>query len=103
VVVDGEARGLGLRRARQSLRAQSVEIAARARPVVAGDSPLAPAEVVGRRDVGEEVEALLVTQVRAGLEEPRRIDDERRLAVGVAALDQTWDPLERQLATPRIS
>ena len=103
MVVDGEARGLGLRRARQPLRAQSVEIAARARPVVAGDSPLAPAEVVGRGDVGEEVEALLVAQVRAGLEEPRCVDDEGRLAVGVAALDEARNPLERQLATPRIS
>jgi len=103
VVVDREPRGLRLWRTRESLRAEGVEIPARVGPVVAGDPSLAPAQVVGRRDVGEEVEALLVAQVRAGLDEPGGIDDERRLAVGVLALDEPRDSFEGQLATPRIS
>ena len=95
--------GFGLRRAGEALGRRLVQVAAGARPVVAGDAALAPAEVVDRRDVGEEVEALLVTEVEARLEEPRRIDDERRLVVRVLALDQPGDALERQLATPRSS
>ena len=64
---------------------------------------LAPAEVIDRGDVGEEVEAFLVAEVGAGLDDPRRVDDERRLAVLVAALDEARNALEGQLATPRIS
>src|SRR5437867_12944519 len=64
---------------------------------------LAPAEVVDGRDVGEEVEALLVPEVRAGLDDARRVDDERRLAVRLLALDEPGDSLVSQLATPRIS
>jgi hypothetical protein len=64
---------------------------------------LAPAEVVDRRDVGEEVEALLVAEVEARLDDPGGIDDERRLAVRILALDQAGYALEGQEATPRIS
>ena len=41
----------------------------------------APAEVVGGRDVGQEAESLRVAQVLARVEQPIRLDDERRLAV----------------------
>jgi hypothetical protein len=39
----------------------------------------------------------------ARLDQARRIDDERRLAERVLALDEAGDSLEGQLATPRIS
>jgi len=103
VVVDREAGGLRLRRSCEPLRRRLVEIAASGRAVVAGDAGLSPAEVVGWRDVGEEVEALLVAEVGARLDEPRGIDDERRLVVRLRALDEPRDALVRQLATPRIS
>jgi hypothetical protein len=64
---------------------------------------LSPAEVVDRRDIGQEAEALRVAKVGARLEEPRGIDDERDLAVSLLALDEPRDSFERQLATPRIS
>ena len=63
----------------------------------------APAEVVDGRDVGQEVEALSVAEVRAGLDEAGWVNDQRRLAVRLVALDETGDSLEGQLATPRIS
>jgi hypothetical protein len=103
VVVDREARGLGLRRAREALRALRVEVAAGRGPVVAGDLAVAPAQVVDGRDVGEEVEAFLVAEMRAGLDQPGGIDDQRCLAVRLLALDEPWDSFEGQLATPRIS
>ena len=65
--------------------------------------PFAPAEVVDGREVGQEVEALLVAEVRAGLDDAGRVDDERRLAVRLLALDEPRDAFEGQLATPRIS
>jgi hypothetical protein len=103
VVVEGEAGRLGLGRASEPLGRGLVQVAAGVRAEVAGDSAVAPAEVVDRRDVRKEVEAFLVAQVQAGLDEARRIDDERRLAVRVLALDQARDSLESQPATPRIS
>jgi hypothetical protein len=103
VVVDGEAGRLGLGRPGEPLRGGLVQVAAGVRAEVAGDPAVAPAEVIDRRDVGEEVEALLIAEVQAGLDEARRIDDERRLAVRVLALDQPGYPFEGQLATPRIS
>ena len=103
VVVDGEPGRLGLRGSRVALCAHRVDVAAGRGAVVAGDLALAPAEVVDRRDVGQEVEAFLVAQVCARLDDPRRIDDERGLAVRVLALDEARDALESQLATPRIS
>jgi hypothetical protein len=94
VVVDREALRLRLRRARVALRgggpalaAGEVEVAADGRSVVAGDAPVAPAEVVGRGDVGEEAEALDVAQVEAGFGQSCRVDDERRLAVLFPGLD----------------
>jgi hypothetical protein len=103
VVVDCEACGLRIGSACVPLGAERVEVAARTGPVVAGDRPRAPAEVVDRRDVREEVEALLVAKVRARFDESWRVDDERDLAVRLLALDEAGDPFERQLATPRIS
>ena len=93
------ARGLRAR----PCRAGRVQVAAPGGADVAGDRPLVPAEVVGRSDVGEEAEAVLVAQVAARLDEPRRVDDERRLAVRLLRLDEARDPLVAQLATPRIS
>jgi hypothetical protein len=103
VVVDREASGLRLGRAREALGALGAEVASRLGSVVAGDLALPPAEVVDRRDVGQEVEALLVPEMRARLDEPSGIDDERRLAVRLLALDEPRDSFESQLATPRIS
>jgi hypothetical protein len=85
------------------LRAQRIDVAAGGGPEVAGNLALAPAEVVDGRDVREEVESLLVAEVGARLDEPRRVDDERRLAVRVLALDEARNAFEGQLATPRIS
>ena len=81
-----------------------VQVTAGGRAEVTRHALLAPAQVVHRRDVGEQREPLLVTEERAGLEQPRRIDDERRLAVCLAALHEAGDSFEgAQLATPRIS
>ncbi len=63
----------------------------------------APAEVVGGRDVREEVEALLVAEVRARLDEPRGVDDERRLAVRLLRLDEAGHAVEAHEATLRSS
>ena len=60
-----------------------MQIAPVRRADVAGDLLLAPAEVVGDRDVGEEVEAVLVAERGAGLDEPRRIG--RAIQLEVAA------------------
>jgi hypothetical protein len=111
VVVDRESRRLRLWRARVALRADGragrrglVQVTSVRGRVVARDAPLTPAEVVGRRDVREQRETLFVAEVRAGLDEPRRVDDERGLPVRLLALDQARDAFKRaQLATPRIS
>jgi hypothetical protein len=111
VVVDREARRLRLRTARITLRADRgavrgrlVQVAPVRGRVVPGDAALAPAEVVGRRDVGQDREALLVAEIGTSLDEPRRVDDERGLAVGLSALDQPGNAFVRaQVATPRIS
>jgi hypothetical protein len=103
LVRDGEALRLRLRNPRVALRAGGVEVTAFVRADIPGDALLAPAEVVGGRDVGEEVEAELVAQVEAGLDEARRVDDERRLTVGLLRLDQAGYAAEIQEATPRIS
>jgi hypothetical protein len=75
VVVHREALRLGLRGFRETLRAGSVEVSPADGADVAGDAVAAPAEVVGCGDVGEDVEALDVSQVLTGLDEPRGIDD----------------------------
>jgi hypothetical protein len=64
---------------------------------------LSPAQVVDRRDVGQEAESLLVAEVRASLDQPSGVDDECCLAVRILALDESRYSLEGQLATPRIS
>jgi hypothetical protein len=59
--------------------------------------------IVGRRDVRKEVEAELVTQMARRFGQARRVDDEGRLAVGLANLDEPGDAVVAQLATPRSS
>jgi hypothetical protein len=103
VVVHREALRLRLWRLREALRAGQVEVAARGRPDVARDAVAPPSEVVGSRDVGQEVEALDVAEVFARLDEPGRVDDERGLTVSLAGLDEAGDALVGQLATSRIS
>ena len=44
-----------------------------------------------------------VAQVEARLDQPRRIDDERRLAVGFSGLHDAWNALVHHSAAPRIS
>ena len=68
-----------------------VEVAARRRADVPGDALLAPAEVVRGGDVAQEVEPLLVAEVRARLDEACRVDDEGRLAECLARLDDARD------------
>jgi hypothetical protein len=85
------------------LRHRTVQVAALDGADVARDAVLAPAEVVGRRDVREEAEALLVAQVQACLDQPCALDDERRLAVRLDRLYESWDGLVRQDATLLIS
>jgi hypothetical protein len=110
VVVDGEALRLRPRQAREALRAgraarpaREIEVAPGQGPVVARDAAVPPAEIVDGGDVGEEAEALDVAEVEAGLRQPRRVDDQGRLAVLVAALDEAGDAFKGQEATPRIS
>jgi hypothetical protein len=86
-----------------ALRRRLVEIAPRARSDVAGDALLTPAEIVGGRDVGEEIEAEFVAQVTRSLGDPRRVDDDCRLPVCLAYLDDAGNAVEIQDATPRIS
>ena len=100
VVRDREALRLRQRDPREPLRAGHVNVAPRRRADVAGDLLLAPAEVVGRGDVGEEVEAVLVAQRRAGLDETCGIDDERRLAERLARLDDAGH--DAYALTPRL-
>ena len=81
--------GFGAGQGLEALGHRQVEVAAGRRCRCTRRRPCpAPAEVVGGRDVREEVEPLLVAQVGAGLEQRRRLDDERRLAVALLdALD----------------
>ena len=104
VVRDGEARRLVIRNPREALCAWLVQVSPGCSSDVACDLLLSPAEVVGRRDVAQEVEALLVAEVAAGLDEARGIDDERRLSERFLRLNQSGDPGVRgHCATPRIS
>src|SRR5207237_2774736 len=86
-----------------ALRARQVEVAAASVADVAGEAGPAAAEVVRRRDVGEEVGPLDVPEVCAGVGQAGRIDDERRLVVRLAGLDEAGNALVGQDATPRIS
>jgi hypothetical protein len=105
VVVDREALRLRLGQLRETPRAGIVEISSLRGADVPGDvaGSARPAEVVGGGDVREEVEAGLVPKVQARLAQARRVDDERRLIVGIPSLDQPGDALVRQEAAPRIS
>jgi len=94
---------LRLRQTLETLRRRLVQVAAARRADVAGDTLCAPAEVVGRRDVREVVEAKLVPQVQGGLHETGRIDDDRCLAVSFLNLHEPGDTVVVQDATPRIS
>src|SRR5215211_4184573 len=103
VVVDREA--LRLRRGQPlvTLRHRRVQVAPGRRPDVAGDAVAAPAQVIGRGDVREHVEAGLVPEVRARVDQRLRSDDERGLAVRLGALEEPRHVAEVQDATPRIS
>src|SRR5215213_9997735 len=91
-------------RSRLPLGHRPVDVTPGAGAVVAGDSLLAPAEVVDRCDVGQQIEALDVAEVRAGLDDARRVHDQRRLAEPELRLDEPGNAFVRaQLATPRIS
>src|SRR4029450_13883235 len=110
VVVDCEPLRLRPWHARVPLRACCgaeptglVEVAARGRPEVAGNSAGAPAQVVDRRDVGEDTKALDLAEVEAGLPQAGRVDYERRLAVLFLGLDEPGYAFVGQVATPRIS
>ena len=103
VVADREPLRLLDRQALIALRRRLIQIPARRCPDVARDAGLAPAQVVGRGEVGEKVEAKLVTQMQRGINDARRVDDERRLAVLAEQLDQTGSPFQAQEATPLIS
>src|SRR4029079_9729123 len=69
---------------------------------VAGYCALVPAEVVGRGDVGEEVEASLVAQVFRRLAQLRRLDDHSRLAPLLGHRREPRDVGEPHDAPPRI-
>jgi hypothetical protein len=104
VVRDREPLRLRVGDAREPLRARDVEVTPRSGSDVAGDSLLAPAEVVGRGDVAQEVEAVLVAERGACLDESRGIDDQRCLAACLARLDDAWHGrVHAHSATPRIS
>jgi hypothetical protein len=61
VVADGEALRLQLRQPLEALGRRRVQVATACRGDVSGDTLRAPAEVVGRTDVREEGEPLLVS------------------------------------------
>jgi hypothetical protein len=103
VVVEREAPGLRLGELGETLRARDVQIPTVGRADVPGYAALTPAEIVGRGDVREEVEAELLAEVLARLDEALPLDDERRLAVRLPRLDESRDVAVCQLATPRIS
>jgi len=100
VIADGEAARLRAWQPLEALRRRLVEVAPADGPDVAGYALAAPAEVIGRGDVGEEVEAELVAQMARGFGQARGIDDEGRLAFCFADLDQPGNAVEIQDATP---
>ena len=103
MVADREALRLRLGERSEPLRGGEVEIASGGGADVAGDAAPAPAEVVGGGDVGEEREAVLVAEAGRRLDQPGRLDDDGRFAVGLANLDETGYSVPAQLATPRSS
>jgi hypothetical protein len=80
-----------------------VEVTACGGSVVAGNAAVAPAEVVGGREIREVREPLRVAKVEAGFDQPCWVDDEGRLAVFFLGLDYPRYALVAQVATPRIS
>ena len=104
VVRDREALRLRVGDAREPAEPGLVQVAARGGPDVARHLLLAPAEVVGGGDVAQEVEAVLVAEHGASLDEPGRVDDERRLAERLPRLDKSGNAgVGAHSATPRIS
>jgi hypothetical protein len=103
VIADAEAPRLRRRQLLETGRRRAVQVAAARRADVPGDALAAPAQVVGRGDVREEVEPELVADVAGGLDEPRGVDDDRCLAVPLLDLDESRNAVEVQDATPRIS
>ncbi len=79
-----------------------MDVPAGLRPDVARDAGAGPAEVVDAGDVDEDVEPLGVAQVRACLDDPRGVDDERGLSVGLERLGDAGHARRRHSATPRI-
>ena len=80
-----------------------VQVAARARADVPRDFTFAPAEVVGGGDIGEKVETEGVAQMASSLKQACRIDNERRLTMGLDRLDETWHAFVAHDATLRSS
>src|SRR6266511_1397096 len=103
VVADGEAARLRPRQALEALRRRLVQVAPSGRADVTRDALAGPAEVVGGGDVGEEVEGEIVAEVAPRLRQARRVDDKRRLALGLTNLDEPGTAVVVQLATPRSS
>ena len=87
----------------EALRSRRARVAALGGAEVAGDALARPVEVVGGRDVREEVVALLVAEVQGGLDESRGLDDDGRLAVRALLLDEPGNGFQAQVATSRSS
>src|SRR5262249_38909105 len=103
VEADGEPFRLRRRQPLKALRHRPVQVATTGRPDVARDGALTPAEVIRRSDVGEEVGAELVPQMARRFRQARGVDDERRLALRFADLDEPGNAPVVQEATPRSS
>ncbi len=98
VVVEREPLRLAGRQRLQPLRHRCVQVTAGAGADVAGHALPAPAQVVDRGDVREEVVAQGVAQVQPGGNELGRLDDDRCLAVRLVDLDEAGNRLERHSA-----
>src|SRR5918912_2391435 len=98
-----EALRLELREGLVALGAGAAEVAPGRGADVAGDALLPPAEVVRRRDVRKEREALLVAEVEGRLDEPLGLDDDGLLAVLVLLPHVAGNVLPAHEATPRTS
>src|SRR5436190_1820418 len=71
-----------------------------ATPIRSHASRRAPPEVVGCGNVDEHVEAALVAKEGTGLDEPCRVDHDRRLAKCLVFSDQAGDATEGHSAPP---
>src|SRR5215213_5632898 len=103
VVRDREALRLRLRLSREPPGSGPVDVASLSMAPIAGNRALVPAEVVGRGDVGEEVEAALVAQEFRRFPQPPCLHDHRGLAAVLGHRGEPGDVGERHEATPRMS